>query len=49
VTTSAEADAGERADRLTWREREELARLRGEVNGAALGERDPEGDERVFR
>jgi transposase len=27
----AEADAGERADRLTSSEREELARLRGEV------------------
>ena len=45
----AEADAGERHDRPTTDMAEENRRLRAGERGAAPGQRDLEGGERVFR
>jgi transposase len=44
-----EADRGERTDRATTSEKDELARLRREVAEFAPCQRDPQGGERIFR
>ncbi|MGP3951473.1 IS3 family transposase [Streptomyces sp. 7N604] len=44
----AEADTGERDDRLTTAEREELRQLRKEVAGVEAGERHPQSGECAF-